>query len=170
MSKGKKTLMISGIIVVSLAVFIIISFVSILGKKTAVDYEIFNASASGSKVAVITDNTDYKMGIKNAIVDGVKNCCVEVYGLEDAKKVNANDYSLVVVMAPVYIGKLQTTAKNYIEKNKNSNLLLIITSESTQDIGLEIDAIATATLTSSTTQTPKLSYDEILNIINNKLG
>lgn len=147
MSRGKKALVTIGIILAAIIVLALFGALGLWGKKTPVDYELHNEEAAGAKIALITDNTEYKMAVKDALVEKAgSELRIEVFGLEDTKVVSASEYDLTVVMAPVYAGRLQTNAKNFIKKNADSaNLMLIITAEGTNDIDMQVDTVTMAT-------------------------
>lgn len=157
------------ILIVAIAVFF-----GITGQKTKLEHKTYNKDASEKKLAIITDNTEYKSQLYEACADKAgSGCLVDVFGLEDTAKVNTDDYDLVAVVAPVYIGKLQSNAKKFIEKNSSSdNLMLIATSEGINDIGLDVDTVTTATSSqfSDQPEAPMLSVDEISDMIIERLG
>ena len=140
-------------------------------KKTPVDYEIHNINATATKLAIITDNTDYKTDVKEALLSNVDSaCCVEVFGLEDIKGINVDDYDLVVIMAPVYAGRLQTDARKFIAKNKdNQNLILFMSAGLTENLSTDVDTIVSATMDFDTAKTPQLSVSDVVTSILEKL-
>ena len=174
MSRAKKILIVLGIAVGVILIVAIAVFFGITGQNTKLEHKTYNQDASGKKLAIITDNTEYKSQLYEACAQKADSgCLVEVYGLEDAAKVDANDYDLVAVVAPVYIGRLQSNAKRYIEKNSSSeNLMLIVTSEGINDLDLDVDAVTTATSSqfSDEPEAPILSVDEVSDMIVERLG
>ena len=174
MGKAKKALYILGIVVFVIVVAIAAGFYGILNKKTPVDHEILNADAQSKKLAIVTDGSEYKAALKAALAEALgADCCIEVFGLQDARKVNTEDYDLVVVMAPVYIGRLQTSAKNFVVKNEDSgNLMLIITAEGTNDIDMGVDTVTMATTAefSDAPTNPMYTAEEAAQMIVDKLG
>ena len=174
MKKGKKTLIIIGSILAAIVLTALIGISSFFGRKTPVDHEEFNAGAQGKSLALVLDGSEYKMKLKDALIETLGyNCRIEVFGLQDIRKVNTGDYDLVAVAAPVYVKKLQTDAKNFIRKNSDSgNLMLIITSEGIDDIDMGVDTVTMATSSEFMDEptNPMYSAEEAAQMIADRLG
>ena len=174
MKKGKKALIISGCVLITVAVAGISIFSALLSRKTPVEHEAFGMDGADKKLAVITDGSEFKTELKDMLLRNANDGLgVEVFGLTDAKKVNSEDYNLVVVIAPTYIGKLQLNAKNYVKKHSDDgNLLLIVTSEGDNEINLGVDTVTMATSSqfTETPEVPMLSIDDVCDMIMEKMN
>jgi hypothetical protein len=174
MGKGKKALIILGSIVGGFVLLALIGVSAFFGRKTPIGYEAHNLGSPGRKLALVTDGSEYKLELKEALIETLgESCSIEVFGLQDTRKVDVKGYDLVVVAAPVYVKKLQTNAKNFVRRNSGSgNLMLIITSEGTDDIDMGVDTVTMATSSefTDTPTNPMYGADEAAQMIADKLN
>jgi len=172
MSRGKKALLIIGIVLAVIIIMALFGFLKMRGQSTAVENETFNKDATAKKLAIITDNTIYKMGVKNMLVEAVGgDCCVEVFGLEDAGDVVTTDYDLVLVMAPIYAVGLQNDAKAFIKgADSKDNILLFMTTGLASPPDAGVDTIVSATSDFDNAESPQLSIEEVVSLVLERLG
>jgi len=148
LKKGIKILLIVIAVIVALALAGLAMVASALGKVNEYEGFVQNPEAGNKAVAIILDGSEYKIELAETIAGRLgTDVRVEAYGLQNLRKIDNEDYDAVVVMAPVYVGRLQTGAFRWVNRLKNpDNTILVITSAGNTDCDVPVDTFTTATL------------------------
>ena len=174
MKKGKKALAIIICILAAIAIAIMGIYTAMLSRKTSIEAKSVNMDTASKKLAIIADGSQYKLElIDKLLYQSESDIGIDIFGLEDAKDAGPAGYDLVVVTAPVYIGKLQLNAKSYVAKYSDAdNIFVIVTCEGENDIGLDVDSVSMATSLqfSDEAKVPQLSVDEVYDMIMERLN
>lgn len=167
MKKGKKILIIVLAVIVFLALVGIIGWTSIPNKINENDKFTFNEMSTGGRVAIIRDNSEYKNELSRKIASELGlDIRTDGFGIEDIKEVDNSIYDAVVVMAPVYAGKLQNDAKRWIKNiSATDNIILFITTGGLTEIDMDVDTVTSATPQMDSTKTLPIPIDEVLDMI-----
>lgn len=147
MKKGTKKALKVIVIFVCVIGVLLLTAPLIKGKSSKVESATIQGELS-ERICIVMDSSDFKEQVANRIIAEVRgDYAVEIYGLDTLKKIDNKDYEIVVIMAPVYIGDLQTDAKSWIGNCETTdNIFLVYTSATTTNIDLGVDTVSSATI------------------------
>ncbi len=147
MKRGKKVLIIVLASILFLMLAAIIGWTSVPNKINENNSFTFNENAKSGVVALILDNSEYKNELARTIGSKLGlDIRIDGFGLQDIHEVNNSAYDAVVVMAPVYAGRLQRDAKKWINGiSASDNIILFVTSRGMTDIEMKVDTVSSAT-------------------------
>lgn len=173
MEKKNKIFKIFGIIFGVIIICLLIGMLTVRNQINELDEKSYNINTTGKQLAIISDDSHYKQNTIAGIAENIdNNIRIDVFGLQDTKKVKYDNYDVIFVMAPVYMGGLQNDAKKWISKADNKdNIILLITSGSNTHIDLGVDTITSATgdINIESIQLHQKDIKDIVNTILEKL-
>ena len=147
MKKGVRVLIIIAAVIVTIAVAALIGWTAVAGRIHEYGGFTLNEGAEGGKVAIILDNSEYKDELARMIGSRLGlDVQTDGFGLQNIKEVNNSEYDAVIVMAPVYAGKLQRDVKKWIEGiSTRDNIILFVTNGGQSEIAMPVDTVSSAT-------------------------
>jgi hypothetical protein len=171
MIKWKKILIVIFAAIIFLILVAIVGWTAIPNKINENDSFIINEDAKGGRIALILDNSDYKNELARIIGSNLGlDIRTDGFGLEDITEINSSEYDAVVVMAPVYAGRLQTDAKKWIKSiSASDNIILFVTSNGLTEISMPVDTVSSATPQMGETDTIPASLYDMADIIIEKI-